>query len=131
MSTFIGLSPIIPAFTSRGLYIVGLQQKRIAESWHYQDNNTVVHQYVTQSSGWPISLVAYRDGDQLLGFFTTEERNTLMQAKDIVQTLTINHPDLSDGVRVVFDNMNLESVQNDPVVRAGTLYTGSINFRRI
>lgn len=131
MSNIVSLLPIIPAFESKGIYLVGDQQRQIAESWHQQDNNTLVHQYVPQSTGWPWSLVAYREGDNLLGFFTLTEYNLIKSIMNMPQVLTVVHRDEPGGVRVALEGMNLTAVQGDPARYAGTLFTGSLNFRNI
>lgn len=127
----IKLLPYITLFASGGLMLEGIQQKHVAESWHQQDNDEAVYQWASQTSGWPVSLIALREGNSLIGFITETEYNILQSIKNTPQQLTIVHPDAPDGIYAVIDIINLVKLYGSKQAYGESLYTGSLNFRTI
>lgn len=127
----IKLLPYITLFTSGGLTLEGIQQKHVAESWHQQDNDEAVYQWASQTSGWPVSLIALREGDSLLGFITETEYNILQSIKNTPQQLTLVHPDAPGNISVLLDIINLVKLYGSEQGYGESLYTGSLNFRTI
>ncbi len=124
----IGLLPIIAEFASFGLDVTGLEQRHVAESHTQQDGDELIHQWERQTKGWPVSIMAYREGNTLLGYFTMTEYYLLVSIKNIPQPLTITHPNIPSGVQVILESIHLQPVQGMVKYNSDTLFTGSINF---
>jgi hypothetical protein len=136
MSVVISLSPIISNFDccEKGygiLHLEGVDQVQRAESWHYQDNGEVVMQVSAQPAGWTYSLIAYNTDRGLAGSITQAEYEAILNIKDLSppQVLTLSHP--KETFRCVLHQINLQEFDNVANPGEKSLYTGTIQVRKI
>ena len=130
----ISLFPIIPEF----LYYQGLSipweqlnQALLATSFHPQDNDTHVYQYVAETKGWPLSLAALETEGGTKGAFTLSEYQAIMAIINMPQVLTLTYRDILISQSVTITSCGLRPVFNDNNYCDDTLFVGSINFIRM
>jgi hypothetical protein len=106
----------------------GLEQRRVAESLHALSDGTVLQQWIPQA-GQLLSLVAYRNGDVLSGWFTDAERLALTAAASTPAELLLTHPNLPAPLSVVLAEVSFAPASSRLLWTAGSLFSGSIKLR--
>lgn len=136
MSVIVSLSPIIRNFDccAKGygiLHLEGSDQVQRAESWHYQDSGKVIVQTTVQPVGWIYSLIAYNTDRGMAGSITQAEYEAILSIKDLSppQFLTLSHP--KETFRCVLHSISLNEFNNVANPGAESIYTGTIQFRKI
>ena len=130
----ISLLPIITEFTySFGLSVPWEQinQPRLAASSHPQDNDTHVHQWVSQTKGWPLDLVALETDGGSNGAFTAAEYEAIMSALNVPQVLTLNYRDILVGQSVMVIGCGLRPYFGAGNYNNGALFVGPINLKMV
>lgn len=126
----ISLLPIIPEFVSPYLAFdyAQLQQRKVAESEHQQDNDTFVVQWTPQTKGWPMTLSALEGSP---GYISYDEYNILLGVKDVPQVFTLQHHLVPDGVLVRLKSINLRSLLGTVDICESTRFVGSVGFTMV
>lgn len=130
----VSLLPLITEFEySDGLSIPWEQinQSRLAASSHPQDNDTHVHQWQSQTKGWPLDLVALETDGGSNGAFTSAEYDVVMSVLNVPQVLTLNYRDILVGQSVIIIACGLRPYFGAGNYSNKSLFVGSINLKMV
>jgi len=132
--SIVSLLPIITEFEySAGLSIPWEQinQPRLATSSHPQDNDTHVHQWVSQTKGWPLDLVALETDGGSNGAFTAAEYEAIISVLNVPQTLTLNYNDVLLSQPVMVIGCGLRPFYGAGNYNNESLFVGPINLKMV
>lgn len=130
----VSLLPVITEFVyPDGLSIPWeqLNQPLLATSSHPQDNGLLVHQWQSQTKGWPIDLVALETEGGSNGAFTAAEYEAIMSVINAPQVLTLNYKDLLISQRVMVVGCGLRPLWGAGNYNNESLFVGPVNFKRV
>ena len=130
----ISLLPLITDFVySDGLSIPWgqINQPRLATSSHPQDNDTHVHQWASQTKGWPLDLVAMETDSGSTGAFTAAEYEAIMAVLHVPQVFTLNYKGIIINQPVMIIGCGLRPYFGAGNYNNDSLFVGPINLKMV
>ena len=130
----VSLVPLITEFVySAGLSIPWEQinQPLLATSSHQQSEDTHVNQWVSQTKGWPLDLVALETDGGSNGAFTAAEYEAIMSVLNVPKVLALNYRDILVGQPVMVIGCGLRPYFGAGNYNNKSLFVGPINLKMV